>query len=102
MEPVLAAARGEKDKEARLTAIRNLGLMGSKSQGSLGDLYATETDRECKEQIMNALFLQNNPTKLVEIARAEKDPQMKKQAVHWLSLMNSKESRAYMMELLKD
>ena len=93
---------GEKDKEARLTAIRNLGLMGSKSQGSLGDLYATETDRECKEQIMNALFLQNNPTKLVEIARAEKDPLMKKQAVHWLSLMNSKESRAYMMELLKD
>ncbi len=102
VEPVLAAARGEKDKEARLTAIRNLGLMGGKSQGSLGDLYATETDRECKEQIVNALFLQNNPTKLVEIARAEKDPEMKKQAVHWLSLMNSKESRAYMMELLKD
>ena len=102
VEPVLNAARGEKDKEARLTAIRNLGLMGGKTQGALGDLYKTETDGECKEQILNALFLQNNPLKLIEIARAEKDPAMKKQAVHWLSLMNSKESRAYMMELLKD
>jgi hypothetical protein len=38
----------------------------------------------------------------VEIARVEKDPSLKKEAVHWLSLMNSKEARAYMLELLKD
>ena len=102
VEPVLAAAKGEKDKEVRLAAINNLGLMGRKSAGVLGDLYQVETDKECKSQILNALFLQNNPMKLVEIARAEKDPELKKTAVHWLSLMNSKESRAYMMELLKD
>jgi len=102
VEPVAAAAKTEKDKEVRLAAVRNLGLMGRKSQDVLGDLYARETDPEVKKAILNAFFLQNNSVRLVEIARAEKDPGLKKDAVHWLSLMNSKESRAYMMELLKD
>jgi hypothetical protein len=102
VEPVAAAARGEKDKEVRLAAVRNLGLMGRKSQDVLTELYRAEADYEVKKEILNAFFLQGNSIRLVEIARAEKDPGLKKDAVHWLSLMNSKESRAYMMELLKD
>ena len=102
VEPVLAAAKGEKDKEVRLAAINNLGLMGRKSEAMLAELYRVETDKECKAQVLNSLFLQNNPTKLIEIARVEKDLELKSAAVRWLSLMNSKESRAYMMELLKN
>jgi|CXWL01.1.fsa_nt_gi TolA-binding protein len=102
IEQVAAAARGEKDKEARLAAVRNLGLMGRRSENVLTEMYRSETDFEVKKEILNAFFLQGNPTRLVEIARAEKDPGLKKEAVHWLSLMNSKESRAFMLELLKD
>ena len=102
VEPVAAAAKGEKDKEVRLAAVRNLGLMGRKSQDVLGEMYRAEPDPEVKKEVLNAFFLQGNSTRLVEIARAEKDPMLKKEAVHWLSLMNSKESRAFMMELLKD
>jgi TolA-binding protein len=102
VEPVAAAAKGEKDKEVRLAAVRNLGLMGRKSQDVLSGMYRSETDQDVKKEVLNAFFLQNNATRLVEIARAEKDPVLKKEAVRWLSLMNSKEARAYMMELLKD
>ncbi|MBK5255147.1 MAG: HEAT repeat domain-containing protein [Vicinamibacteria bacterium] len=102
VEPVAAAAKGEKDKEVRLTAIRSLGLMGRKSQDVLAEMYRAETDPDVKKEVLNAFFLQNNSMRLVEIARVEKDPSLKKEAVHWLSLMNSKEARAYMMELLKD
>ena len=102
IEPVAAAARGEKDKEVRLVAVRNLGLMGRRSQDVLGELYRVEIDHEVKKEVLNAFFLQNNATRLVEVARIEKDPSLRKEAVRWLSLMNSKESRAYMMELLKD
>jgi hypothetical protein len=102
VEPVAAAARGEKDKEVRRAAVRNLGLMGRKSQDVLSELYRAEADYEVKKEILNAFFLQANSVRLIEIARVEKDPGLKKDAVHWLSLMNSKESRAYMMELLKD
>ena len=102
VEPVAAAARGEKDKEVRLVAVRNLGLMGRNSQDVLVELYRIETDQEVKKEVLNAFFLQGNATRLVGIAKVEKDPLLKKEAVHWLSLMNSKESRAYMLELLKD
>ncbi len=102
IEPMATAARGEKDKEARLSAVRNLGLMGRKSETFLILMYRSETDVEVKKEVLNAFFLQGNSTRLVEVARAEKDAQLKKDAVHWLSLMNSKESRAYMLELLKD
>jgi hypothetical protein len=37
----------------------------------------------------------------VAIARAEKDPELKKTAVQKLSLMNSKEGTDYLMELLQ-
>ncbi len=101
-EQVAAAARGEKDKEVRLVAVRNLGLMGRKSETVLAEMYRVETDPEVKKEVLNAFFLQGNAARLVEIARAEKDPTLKKEAVHWLSLMNSREARAYMLELLKD
>ncbi len=101
-DQVAAAAKGEKDKEVRLVAVRNLGLMGRRSETVLADMYRVETDPEVKKEVLNAFFLQGNSTRLVEIARVEKDPTLKKEAVHWLSLMNSKEARAYMLELLKD
>ena len=102
VEPVAAAARGEKDKDVRLAAVRNLGLMGPRSQDVLIELYRVEPDQEVKKEVLNAFFLQGNSTRLVEIAKSEKDPMLRKEAVHWLSLMNTKEARAYMIELLKD
>jgi len=102
IEPVAAAARGEKDKDVRLAAVRNLGLMGRRSETVLAEMYRVETDSEVKKEVLNAFFLQGNSARLVEIAKVEKDPMLKKEAVHWLSLMNSKEARAYMLELLRD
>ncbi len=101
IESMANAAKGEKDKEARLSAVRNLGLMGRKSEIFLSEMYRAETDFEIKKEVLNAFFLQGNSVRLVEIARVEKDAQLKKEAVHWLSLMNSRESRAFMIELLK-
>jgi len=101
IEPVAAAAKGEKDKDVRLAAVRNLGLMGRRSETVLAEMYRVETDPEVKKEVLNAFFLQGNSARLVEIARVEKDPGLKKEAVHWLSLMNSKEARAFMLELLK-
>jgi HEAT repeat protein len=102
IEPVAKAAKGEKDKDVRLAAVRNLGLMGQKSQDVLSEMYRTDPDPEVRKEVLNAFFLQGNATRLVEVARTEKDGALKKEAVHWLSLMGSKEARAYMLELLKD
>jgi hypothetical protein len=96
------AAQGEKDPEIRRSAIHNLGLVGSEdARQALLAIYAKETNRENKEAVLNALFIQGNAHALVTIARGEKDPELKKTAVSKLALMNSKEGNDYLMEILQ-
>jgi hypothetical protein len=99
---MLEAAKGEKDPELRRAAVRNLGLVRSdESSKGLAEIYAREADRGIREEVLNADFLQGNAGAIVAIAKAEKDPGLKKKAVEKLALMHSKEASDYMMELLQ-
>jgi hypothetical protein len=99
---LVEAANGEKDPELRRAAIRNMGLINSTdSAQALKTIYAREADRDVKREVLNAYFLQGNAKELVAIARAEKDPELKKEAVSKLSLMHSKEATDYLMEILQ-
>jgi HEAT repeat protein len=96
------AAQGDKDPDVRRAAIHNLGLVGSEeAREALQAIYSKSTDRDAKEEVLNALFIQGNAHALVAIARSEKDPELKRLAVSKLSLMNSKEGNDYLMELLQ-
>jgi hypothetical protein len=54
-----------------------------------------------KRSIVDSLRSQRNAKGLVDLARKETDPSMKKEIVSRLSNMKSKESADYLMELLK-
>jgi tetratricopeptide (TPR) repeat protein len=96
------AARTEKDPSLRVAAIKSLGLMGGNGRADvLVSIYQSDQNREVREAVLNALFLQNNGKALVDLARAEKDPQMKQEVVKKMSLVHSKEVTEYMMEILK-
>jgi tetratricopeptide (TPR) repeat protein len=95
-------ARTEKDPELRRSAIRNLGLIGGGKTGdALRSMYGSEAGADVRREIINALFLQQNATTLVDLARVEKDAALKKEIVTKLSLMKSKEATDYFLELLK-
>ncbi|MCU1241356.1 MAG: hypothetical protein JWO71_2082 [Candidatus Acidoferrum typicum] len=99
---LLEAAQNEKDPELRRTAIRNLGLIHSDdSAKALQSIYAKESDRGVKEEVLNSFFLQGNAAAIVAIARNEKDPELKRTAVSKLSIMQSKEATDYLMEILQ-
>jgi HEAT repeats len=99
---LLEAAQSEKDPELRRVAVRNLGLIHSEdSAKALQSIYAKETDRGIKEEVLNSYFLQGNAAAIVAIARNEKDPELKKTAVAKLSIMHSKEATDYLMEILQ-
>lgn len=99
---LVEAANGEKDPELRRAAVRNLGLIDSADSGkALQTIYGKEKDREVREEVLNAYFIQGNASALVAIARSEKDPELKKAAVSKLSLMGSKEATDYLMEILQ-
>jgi hypothetical protein len=95
-------ARSEKNPELRIAAIKSLGLMGGNGRGDvLVNIYRSEQNREVREAVLNSLFLQQNAKALIDLARGEKDPQMKKQIVGKLALIHSKEATDYMMEILR-
>jgi HEAT repeat protein len=95
-------ARSDSNPDLRVSAIRSLGLMGSNGQSNtLVSIFETDKDPNVRSAVINALFLQQNGKALVDLARREKDPQMKKEIVSKMSLIHSKEVTDYMMELLK-
>jgi tetratricopeptide (TPR) repeat protein len=103
-DKLIELARTEKDMTLRRTAVRNLGLMGSsKTAEAIKAIYlASDSTPEIRKEAVNALFLQNNGRVLVELARAEKDPALKKELVSKMSVMHgSKEVTDYLLELLK-
>jgi hypothetical protein len=95
-------ARTEKDPELRVSAIKSLGLMGGGGRSDvLVSIYQSDSNPEVRRAVLNSLFLQQNGKALVDLAHAEKDPQMKQEIVKKMSLVHSKEVTDYMMEILK-
>ena len=95
-------ARTEQEPPLRRAAIRSLGAVRGAAAGDmLRSLYTAEGDTQVRTDILNALAAHQNALALVALARAEKDPAMKKQIVARLSMLRSREASDYLLELLK-
>lgn len=95
-------ARTERDPALRVAAIRMLGLMkGNDTASTLVSIYKTDPNPNVRKAVLGALFLQQNGKALVDLARSEKDPEMKKEIVERMALMHTKETTDYMMEILQ-
>jgi HEAT repeat protein len=92
-------AKSEKDPKLQQAAIRQMGLMGGKTADALAGFYASG-DEGVKKAVIQGLFIQGNAKKLIELARQESNPALKKQIVQQLSVMGSKDATEYMMEIL--
>jgi tetratricopeptide (TPR) repeat protein len=95
-------AQSEKDPQLRTAAIKSLGLMGDHGRGDvLVNIYRSDQDHGVRDAVINSLFIQQNAKALVDLARAEKDPAMKREIVSKLALIPSKDTTDYMMEILR-
>jgi len=93
----------ERNPDLRTAAIRNLGLTGGgRAAQTLVTIYESDTNEDVRHAVIKGLFLQGNAKALVELARKEKDPDMKKQIVSKLSIMGGKDAADYLMEILKE
>jgi len=104
LEQTVEIAKTEKDSELQRAAIRNLGVMnrnGSTASDALVSIYKSDAQLENRRLIINSLFTLHNAKALVDLARAEKDPSLKKEIVSKLSIMRAPEATDYMLELLK-
>jgi HEAT repeat protein len=87
--------------DVRRRAIRSLGITGDRSHAVLLDIFNTDSNPEIRKSVTDALFVSGGCAEMVTLARKETDNDVKKSLINKISLMNCKEGRDYMMELLK-
>ncbi len=77
---LIQIAKSEKNVELRLDAIRMVG--STADQGEMWQFYQNETDPSVKAELLR--LLSGNTEKLIEVARTEKDPKLRRAAVQSL------------------
>lgn len=77
------------------------GIAGRRAGTLLETLYASERDAEVKSEVLRALMIQQNDKALIAIARAEKNPELRQDAVRTLGLLRTPAARAYLLELIE-
>jgi tetratricopeptide (TPR) repeat protein len=95
-------AKGSANPDLQIRAMRYMGMSGTpETQQLLVTVYSSSTDASVKRAVVQSLFMAGASAKMIELARKERDPEMKKTIVQYLSLMDSKDATDYMMELIK-
>jgi hypothetical protein len=101
-ETLAEIARTEPDQRVRLKAIQQVGVAGGKKVGAtLLAIWNANPDYETRKAVSEALFVSGDSTTLIQLAKAEKDPQMKRRLVEKISLMGDKASKEYMIQILE-
>ena len=82
---LLEVAKSEQSPQLRAEAVKQLGVMGAR--GELYQLYQNETSVDVKRNILQGMFISGDVEHTLQFARAEKDPELRRQAVRNLGLM---------------
>lgn len=85
---LLTAAQSEQNPELRQEAVRQLGVMGAHDE--LWAMYQKETAVDVKQQILQAMFIGGNATRMIDLARTEQNPELRRTAVRNLGMMGGK------------
>lgn len=100
-DDLIEAARNEKEPRLRRAAIQGLGIGGGEKAGpALLALYSDEKDTDVRRAVLDALMIQGNARALIDIARRETDPELKRTAIERLGVMGSKEATDFLLEIL--
>jgi HEAT repeat protein len=94
-------AKTATEARVKAAAIRALGAVGGEqSKAILLEMYAREKDAEVKRSVIEGLFIQDDAHDLIQLARKESDPQLRRHLVQQLSVMDEREAKDYMLEIL--
>lgn len=96
------AVRGKMSPDLQRQAIEMMAIFeGKRANDTLAEVYRSTGDAQVKRSVIQAFFLTQDAPRMVDLARNEKDLELKRQLVSQLALMHDKAAQDYMMELLK-
>lgn len=97
----IATAKGG-DPELQREAVQLLTVSRGKDAGqTLVEIYRNTSDPKVKRAALSGLYSARDAQRLVELARSEKDLNLKRDIVAQLAVMKDPAATDYMMELLK-
>ena len=101
---LIGVAQNEREPmEVRKNALFWAGQMKQVPFADLAAMYDRVQDREMKEQLV-FVYSQRNETeavdKLIQIARTEKDPELRKNAIFWLSQSRDPRVADFLLEII--
>jgi tetratricopeptide (TPR) repeat protein len=84
-------ARGSANPDLQEEAIRYLGISGSsQNRQVLADLYGSQSSRAVKKEILKAFMISGDKARVVNLARGEKDSDLRQEAIRMLGLMGGR------------
>ena len=89
-DSLLSVAKSESNPDLRIEAIHQLGAMGASND--LMQLYSPDAPYEVKRAVLQGFFVAGNSDKILEIARSDKDPKMRLEAIRQLGPMGRSKS----------
>lgn len=88
-------ARGNANPDLQRTAVKYIGIHGgAKNRAVLSELYASSTSREVKREVLQSFMISGEKGRVLEVAKAEKDPDLREKAIHLLGIMGAKNELA--------
>ena len=100
-EGLIKILQAEKDSTLRAAAIHSLSINGDNAGADyLVSLYPNGTRTE-KTAIIESMMVMDNAQGLIDLLKQENDPELKREMVQMLSVMDSDESNEYLFELLE-
>jgi HEAT repeat protein len=82
------AAQSEQNPEVRAEAVRQLGVMGAHEE--LWQLYQKETAVDVKKRVIEAMMIGGNVDRMIDIAKSEQNPELRRSAVTRLGHMGNR------------
>src|SRR5437868_11067906 len=92
-------ALNDPDPNLKTEAIKDLGISGG-SSATLTKIYQNDQNHDVRYAVINALFIKGDAHSLVELARKETNPELKRELVQKMSVMGNREATDYLMEIL--
>lgn len=102
VETLAEVARQEQDASLRRQAIQGLGIADSeKAAEVLRSLYAASSDLPTRKAVLEALFIRENARALIDLYRNEKDREVRREIVRYLSMMDSDEATQFLSKIFE-
>ena len=100
---ILEVVRTEENPELRRAAIHALGSMDVDETGTeLVSIYRKFPDRDTRRAVLDAFMMQDNAQALIAVAKEEKDPELKREAIERLGNIDSEEATKFLMKILEE